>query len=179
MADKDNTLLNADEIYMEVEGESGQQLELEDDQKLNLVGIINSRFDSAEDARNSDEKRWITAFENYRGLYKKNQKFRESEKSRVFVKITKTKVLAAFGQLVDVIFGTGKFPIGIAETKIPEGELAQAHLDINNPNPGIETSEPELPDDIGNREGANVNPFDVGYEGDGRTLGPGSTFMKG
>ena len=94
MADKDNTLLNADEIYMEVEGESGQQLELEDDQKLNLVGIINSRFDSAEDARNSDEKRWITAFENYRGLYKKNQKFRESEKSRVFVKITKTKVLS-------------------------------------------------------------------------------------
>jgi len=179
MADRDNTLLNADEIYMEVEGESGQQLELEDDQKLNLVGIINSRFDSAEDARNSDEKRWITAFENYRGLYKKNQKFRESEKSRVFVKITKTKVLAAFGQLVDVIFGTGKFPIGISETKIPEGELAQAHLDINNPNPGIETSEPELPDDIGNREGANVNPFDVGYEGDGRTLGPGSTFMKG
>ena len=75
MADKDNTLLNADEIYMDVEGESGQQLELEDDQKLNLVGIINSRFDSAEDARNSDEKRWITAFENYRGLYKKNQKF--------------------------------------------------------------------------------------------------------
>jgi len=177
MADKDNTLLNADEIYMDVEGESGQQLELEDDQKLNLVGIINSRFDSAEDARNSDEKRWITAFENYRGLYKKNQKFRESEKSRVFVKITKTKVLAAFGQLVDVIFGTGKFPIGIAETKIPEGELAQAHLDINNPQPGIETSEPqEIPDDIGNRID---DPYDVGYEGDGRVLGPGSTFMQG
>ena len=177
MADKDNTLLNADEIYMDVEGESGQQLNLEDDQKLNLVGIINSRFDSAEDARNSDEKRWITAFENYRGLYKKNQKFRESEKSRVFVKITKTKVLAAFGQLVDVIFGTGKFPIGISETRIPEGELAQAHLDINNPQPGIETSEPqEIPDDIGNRID---DPYDVGYEGDGRVLGPGSTFMQG
>ena len=28
-----NTLLNADEIYMDVEGESGQQLELEDDQR--------------------------------------------------------------------------------------------------------------------------------------------------
>ena len=173
MADKDNTLLNADEIYMDVEGESGQQLELEDDQKLNLVGIINSRFDSAEDARNSDEKRWITAFENYRGLYKKNQKFRESEKSRVFVKITKTKVLAAFGQLVDVIFGTGKFPIGISETKIPEGELGLSHVDLQ---PGIETSEPEIPDDIGNRID---DPYDVGYEGDGRVLGPGSTFMKG
>ena len=176
MAEQDNTFLNADEIYMDVEGESGKELNLEEDQKLNLVGIINSRFEAAETARNSDEKRWITAFENYRGLYKKNQKFRESEKSRIFVKITKTKVLAAFGQLVDVMFGTGKFPIGISETKIPEGELGQAHLDVSNPIPGIETSEQEIPDDIGNRID---DPYDVGYEGDGRILGPGSTFMKG
>ena len=47
-------------------------------------------------------------------------------------KITKTKVLAAFGQLVDVIFGTGKFPIGISETKLPEGDKEDAFLDINN-----------------------------------------------
>ena len=82
----------------------------------------------------------VKAYENYRGLYSKNIKFRESEKSRVFVKITKTKVLAAFGQLVDVFFGTGKFPIGISETKIPEGETNYAHLDINNPTPSIETT---------------------------------------
>ncbi len=53
-------------------------------------------------------------------MYGKNIRFRESEKSRVFVKVTKTKVLAAFGQLVDVIFGANKFPIGISETKVPE-----------------------------------------------------------
>ena len=73
-------------------------------------------------------------------MYGKNVKFRESEKSRVFVKITKTKVLAAFGQLVDVIFGTGKFPIGVQETKVPEGETDIAHLDVNNPQQGIESS---------------------------------------
>jgi hypothetical protein len=44
-------------------------------------------------------------------------RFRESEKSSIFVKVTKTKVLAAFGQLVDVVFGANKFPIGITETK--------------------------------------------------------------
>ena len=54
-----------------------------------------------------------------------------------------------------------------------------AHLDINNPNPGIETSEGEIPDDIGNREDANVNPFDVGYEGDGKVLKPGASFYNG
>ena len=174
MADNENTFLNADNIYMDVEGEAGKTLALELEQKSNLVGIIQSRFYQAEDARNSDETRWLKSYENYRGLYNKSVKFRDSEKSRIFVKITKTKVLAAFGQLVDVIFGTGKFPIGIAETKIPEGELGQAHLDVNNPQPGLETS---IPDDIGNR--IDDNPYDVGYEGDGKVLKPGATFNKG
>ena len=173
---EDNTFLNADNLYVDVEGESGKTLSLEEDQQRNLIGIIKGRYTQAENARDLNEKRWIKAYENYRGLYAKNVKFRESEKSRVFVKITKTKVLAAFGQLVDVIFGTGKFPIGIAETKVPEGETDYAHLDVNNPNPNIETSEPEIPDDIGNRID---NPYDVGYEGDGRTLKPGASFYNG
>ena len=176
---EDNTFLTANNIYEEVEGESGKQLKLEENQQRNLIGIIKGRYAQAEMSRDTDERRWITAYENYRGLYAKGVKFRESEKSRVFVKITKTKVLAAFGQLVDVIFGTGKFPIGISETKMPEGETDMAHLDVNNPLPGLETSEGEIPDDIGNRENANVNPYDVGYEGDGKTLKPGASFYNG
>ena len=86
-----------------------------------LTNPLKSRFALAEESRDSDETRWLEAYENYRGLYGKRVKFRESEKSRVFVKVTKTKVLAAFGQLVDVLFGTGKFPIGISETKISRG----------------------------------------------------------
>ena len=178
MADNENTFLNADNIYEDVEGEAGKNLNLEIEQKSNLVGIIKDRFQVSEDARRSDESRWLRAYENYRGLYNKSIKFRDSEKSRVFVKITKTKVLAAFGQLVDVIFGTGKFPIGISETKIPEGELANAHLDTQTGAPGLESTMGggELPDDIGNRMD---NPYDVGYEGDGKVLKPGATFNKG
>ena len=136
--------LGANNIYMEdIEGEEGKKLILEPDLRNQFVGLLKSRFESAERARDLDESRWITAYHNYRGLYPKNVKFRETEKSRIFVKVTKTKVLAAFGQLVDVIFGAGKFPIGISETKIPEGIPEHAHLDINNPVPGIETT-PEL-----------------------------------
>ena len=173
MAENENTFLTADNIYVDVEGEAGKNLNLEEDQQNNLVGIVKARYYNAEEKRNLDERRWLRAYENYRGLYNKSVKFRDSEKSRVFVKITKTKVLAAFGQLVDVIFGTGKFPIGIEETKVPEGELDGAHLDINNMQPNIESS---IPDDIGNRVD---NPYDVGYEGDGKTLKPGATFAKG
>jgi len=180
MADNENTFLSANNIYEEVEGETGKSLNLEADQRSNLVGIIKSRFAQAEDKRNMDERRWLKAYENYRGLYNKSVKFRASEKSRIFVKITKTKVLAAFGQLVDVMFGTGKFPIGVTETKVPEGEYGSAHLDTANPIPGMETS---LPDNIGNRmedePQEEENPYDVGYVGDGRTLKPGATFNKG
>ncbi len=178
MADE-NTFLNADNIYEEVEGEAGKALTLEEQQILNLVGIINGRFTLAEEARNSEETRWLRAYENYRGLYSKSIKFRESEKSRIFVKITKTKVLAAFGQLVDVIFGTGKFPIGIQETDVPEGEKENAYLDLQNPTPGLETSAP-----IGNQaqaiiEDVDGNRLDYGYAGDGQVLKAGATIGSG
>jgi len=176
MADNENTFLNADYIYEDVDGEVGKNLVLEENQQSSLVGLIKDRFQTAEDARQLDERRWLDSYQNYRGLYSKNIKFRESEKSRVFVKVTKTKVLAAFGQLVDVMFGTGKFPIGISETILPEGEKENAYLDINNPNPNI-----EQPDNIGNRleDPPQENPYDVGYVGDGRVLKPGSTFGDG
>ena len=179
MADNDNTFLTANSIYEEVEGEAGKTLNLEEDQRMNLVGTILDRFYKAEDARKSDERRWLRAYENYRGLYGKTVKFRESEKSRIFVKITKTKVLAAFGQLVDVIFGTGKFPIGISETKLPEGEAESAYLDVDNPTPGIESG--EMPDNIGNRlvDPPQENVYAYGYEGDGKTLKPGATLGTG
>ena len=40
MSEQENTLLNADNIYQNVEGESGKTLNLEEDQRLNLVGIV-------------------------------------------------------------------------------------------------------------------------------------------
>jgi len=170
---EENTFLNADNLYEDVEGETGKTLTLPEEQKRNLIGIIQGRFAQAEESRDSDEKRWLRAYENYRGLYNKSLKFRESEKSRVFVKITKTKVLAAFGQLVDVIFGTGKFPIGVSETKIPEGETDIAHLNVNNAPADIESS---IPDDIGNRID---DIYDVGYKGDGKVIKPGASFYNG
>ena len=162
------TNLTANDIYFsDVENEDGMKLTLEENLRNNLVGLINDRYTSAKSSRDLDEQRWLTAYHNYRGLYGKNIRFRESEKSRVFVKVTKTKVLAAFGQLVDVVFGANKFPIGISETKIPEGVPKYAHI-----TPGVETSQPEVQEEV-------ESPFDVGYEGDGRVLKPGATYGKG
>jgi hypothetical protein len=171
----ENTL-TANGIYFgDVEGEDGLELTLEENLRNNLVGLITDRYVSAKSSRDLDEQRWLTAYHNYRGLYGKNVRFRESEKSRIFVKVTKTKVLAAFGQLVDVVFGANKFPIGISETKMPEGISQYAHVDATA-SPGIETSQGQAPE---MEEEAPENPFDVGYEGDGRVLKPGATFATG
>jgi hypothetical protein len=176
MSEENSLFGNAGEIYFQpVEGESGLDLTLEESVRLKFVGLVEDRFVQAENAREHDEKRWLQAYHNFRGLYPKNVRFRESEKSRVFIKVTKTKVIAAFGQLVDVIFGTGQFPIGVKETEIPEGISTYKHLDSA---PGIENSSPppekkeETPKEV-------VNPFDVGYEGDGRVLKAGATFSSG
>jgi len=169
MAEEENNLTANGLYFKSVEDEQGLSLDLEESLKNNLVELVLDRYESAVSARDSDEQRWIAAYQNYRGLYNKEIRFRESEKSRVFVKVTKTKVLAAFGQLVDVVFGANKFPIGISETKVPEGAASIAHLDNQNPNPGIETSTVQNQD----------NPFDVGYEGDGKVLKAGATFGSG
>jgi hypothetical protein len=175
MAEKDNSIvLGADNLYFqEVAGEDSRILTLEEQLHNQFVGLITDRYIAAQQARDYDEKRWITGYHNYRGMYPKHVKFRESEKSRVFVKVTKTKVLAAYGQLVDVIFGAGKFPIGISETRMPEGSSEYAHLDTANPLPGIETSSQQFE--------KKKNPFDVGYAGDGKDeiKKAGSTFTKG
>ena len=60
--------------------------------------------------------------------------FRENEKSRVFVKVTKTKVLASFGQIIEVLFSQGKFPLGVIEpTSVPEDIAERAHLKPKQP----------------------------------------------
>ena len=86
---------------------------------------VERRFRKAETARYTDEQRWVKAYRNYRGLYGDDVKFTSTEKSRIFVKVTKTKTLAAYGQLVEVLFGNNSFPISIDATKVPEG-IAEA-----------------------------------------------------
>ncbi len=130
--------------------------EEKDESYSNLGYLIESRLKESEQARLYDEKRWLRAYRNYRGIYGSDMAFRDSEKSKVFVKVTKTKVLAAYGQLIEVLFSQGKFPITVSPTTDPSGVEQYAHLKPDNmKNPRME--------DI------------YGFEGDGRNVEPGAT----
>ncbi len=106
-----------------------------------IVGYINSRFKRAEDARQADEHRWLRAYRNYRGLYGSDVQFTETEKSRVFVKVTKTKTLAAYGQINDVLFGNNKFPLTVNPTVLPEGVSESVHISLD---PNAKAGQEEL-----------------------------------
>lgn len=131
----------------------------------NLVGHVKSKFQESETAKIYDEKRWLKSYRNYRGIYGPEMAFRDNEKSRVFVKVTKTKVLAAFGQIIEVLFSQGKFPLGVKPTPIPENSAEYAYL-----NPQAQPKE----------KGESLRPKDIikdiyGYEGDGKEIKPGTT----
>ena len=70
-----------------------------DDQMPSLAQYILGKFEDAENGRFAYEQRWLQAYKNFRGIYDSTTQYRDSEKSRVFIKITKTKVLAAYGQI--------------------------------------------------------------------------------
>ena len=123
----------------------------------NIIPFVTERYKRAEDYRYQDEERWLRAYRNYRGLYGPDVQFTESEKSRVFIKVTKTKTLAAYGQIVDVLFANNKFPLSIEPTELPEGVVADVHFDPQQPQ---QLQEMETP---------------YGFPGDGQDLPPGAT----
>jgi hypothetical protein len=94
-----------------------------------IVGWVEDKFNSAEDAKRNAEERALKAYNNFRGNYNGDTMFTESEKSRIFIKITKTKVLAGYGQIIDVLFGNHSFPLTIDHTTLPEGVTEDVSFD--------------------------------------------------
>jgi len=146
-------------------------LSLEDSEDSNVTdvevkGIANhvmSQFKKSEDYRYDDETRWVRAYRNYRGIYGPDVQFTEAEKSRVFIKVTKTKTLAAYGQIADVLFAGNKFPISIEPTELPEGVAKDVNFDPKEPSQLREQDVEESLD----------NPY--GFMGDGKELPRGAT----
>ena len=140
--------------------EDTEESVIEDAPLSNMVEFVRDKYQRSEDYRNNDEERWLRAYRNYRGLYGSDVQFTEAEKSRVFIKVTKTKTLAAYGQIIDVLFAGTKFPITIEPTELPEGVVADVSFDPKEPEQL--RSEPSL-----------ESPY--GFTGDGKDLPAGAT----
>jgi hypothetical protein len=154
--DEDDIMIEDDAIALEDTDDSVTF----DADVSNIIPFILERYKRAEDYRYQDEDRWLRAYRNYRGLYGPDVQFTETEKSRVFIKVTKTKTLAAYGQIVDVLFANNKFPLSIEPTTLPEGVLEDVHFD------------PKEPEQLQSST-ALSSPY--GYAGDGKEFPKGAT----
>jgi hypothetical protein len=130
-----------------------------------LISFLNERYSKAEETRRQDEQRWLRAYRNYRGQYGPDIRFTDTEKSRVFVKVTKTKTLAAYGQIIEVLFANNKFPISVDPTILPDGVSEAVYFDPKEQGAG---QQPE--------QETTETPF--GYKGDGKPLAPGTTIQS-
>jgi hypothetical protein len=141
--------------FLEPEDDTAVPLINPMEQMPGLAGYIRAKFEDAENGRYIYEQRWLQAYKNFRGIYDSTTQYRDSERSKVFIKITKTKVLAAYGQIVDILFANKKFPLVVESTPMPEGIAEFAHM---------RTPLDETPQ--------QTDPY--GFPGDGRQLDPGA-----
>ena len=142
--------------FLEPEDDTAIPIQNPAEQMPGLAGYVRKKFDDSENGRRSHEKRWLQAYKNFRGIYDSTTQYRDSERSKVFIKITKTKVLAAYGQIVDILFANKKFPLVVEPTPMPEGIEEFAHQKT----PLDEMSDP------------------YGFEGDGQQLAPGALSVE-
>ena len=136
MAEQDELMFETDEVTAAEDAEDSIF-----ESVSSVVAFVNERFKRSEDSRFGDETRWLRAYRNYRGIYGSDVQFTDTEKSRVFIKVTKTKTLAAYGQIVDVLFGNNKFPLTIDPSILPDGVAESVHINID---PNAEQAGDEL-----------------------------------
>lgn len=117
--DKDSMKSEGSEtVFLEEDSKSEDLIREENLKYSPLYSHVLHLFNRSKDKRLPEEKKWLEAHRNYRGLYGPQTIFRDNEKSRAFIKITKTKVHAAYAQITDLLFSTGKFPIEVRPTPV-------------------------------------------------------------
>lgn len=130
-----------------------------------LSGLILSRYNKAKLARQQEQEAiWLNSYRAWRGELSPEEsasiaaaKQRMGAASSVFIKITKTKTTAAYGQLCEILFANNKYPLGVEPTSRPEG---------------IEETVTVLPEGV--QYGEEITDK-YGYAGDGRQIPAGAT----
>ncbi len=143
------------------------------DQTLNkispIIGYVNSKFEEAKSARRTHDYVWLDCYRNVRGVVDTNTTYIGTEVSKAFIKITKTKMLAAYGQLLEVLFAEKTIPIEIVPSDEPVGVEESVYIDPKDP---VSKSTAPAQDENSPMAGA------IGYHGDGNDLKPGDTLIS-
>ena len=160
---------SSDAEYGELDVSSGQVAILDNESNAaddvavagRVYDFVYGRWDIARKNRWEFEDQAHRAYLNFRGRYHEDIKFRDTEESRVFIKVTKTKAIAAWGMINEIMFPNNnhQFPVFIQPTPVPEYVEDTVHFDPKAAGQQAEKA-PESP---------------YGFPGDGKDLKPGDT----
>lgn len=123
-----------------------------------LVAFIKDKLEEADRSRNTKQNQWLDNVKAMRGEDKGSGLRPDSELKSIYVRTTSTKTKAAYSQVSEALLGNDNFPLSIQATTRPDGIAEFAHIKQEQQ----EAAGPQ-------------NPLDVGYEGDGVELAPGTT----
>lgn len=89
----------------------------------NLGARLAKIFQEYKDSRKETENEWLKDLRQYNGQYEPDVLARLNEagaRSKVFVGLTRTKVMAAYSRIIDLLFQNGEVFFGIEPTPIPQ-----------------------------------------------------------
>lgn len=130
-----------------------------------IVQYVRSKYEESRMSRRNFETTWLDCYRNFRGVNDGTTTYISTEVSKAFIKITKTKVLAAYGQLLDILFSGKSIPLEIIPNDEPVGIEDAVHIDLEDP--------------LGQEQDETApNEAAIGFPGDGNDLSPGSTIVS-
>lgn len=137
-----------------------------------IAGKVKEMWLEARNARQPNERIWLKCMQAYRGQYTPDELSKLGEAlqrnpnaATVYVKISKTKTQAAYGQLQEILFANDAFPLNVEPTEMPTGIPEEVYIEAGR-------GTPDTKDDIG---GNPTSSSVYGYAGDGQDFAPGAT----
>ena len=107
-----------------------EELDGEQDQEIaNLGSRLTNVFQEYKDARKETENEWLKDLRQFMGQYEADVLARLNDsgaRSKVFVGLTRTKVMAAYSRMIDLLFQYGDVYFAIHPTPIPQISPIQA-----------------------------------------------------
>ena len=95
----------------------------QDSEIANLGARLAKIFQEYKDSRKETENEWLKDLRQYNGQYEPDVLARLNDagaRSKVFVGLTRTKVMAAYSRIIDLLFQNGEVFFGIEPTPIPQ-----------------------------------------------------------
>ena len=112
-------MINFDEPVEEQKESDGVQ----DHSVQSLGAHLSATFQEYKDARRETENEWLRDLRQYNGQYEPDVLARLNDagaRSKVFVGLTRTKVMAAYSRIIDLLFQHGDQFFNIEATPVPD-----------------------------------------------------------